>query len=338
MSTLSSFSRPVIWGTGSWGTALATLTSRATSQTITLVGRDQKIAQEINEQHGNQQFLPEIDLATNIKATTSLDPIYDADLVLFVVPTSAMRSCVESLKEKPLKPGAVLISCAKGIERASGKRMSEIIAETFPDHPVAVLSGPNHAEEIARNLPAAATIASECLETRKRLQEFLSTDRFRLYTSPDVAGVELGGALKNIFAIAAGVAHGLNLGDNAVAALTTRSLREMIRVGTLLGGEAETFTGLSGLGDLMTTCFSPHSRNFRVGQALARGSSLEEAVEELGMVAEGVPNTRSIYEVTDAKGLHCPIIDVVYDMLYRGTPPLQGLERLYQLEPKPELA
>ncbi|MDG1671208.1 MAG: NAD(P)-dependent glycerol-3-phosphate dehydrogenase, partial [Akkermansiaceae bacterium] len=223
------------------------------------------------------------------------------------------------------------------IERETGKRMSEIISDSFSENPVAVFSGPNHAEEIARGLPAAATIGCSNIAIGEALQHTFSNERFRCYTNEDVAGIELGGALKNIFAIAAGVAAGLKLGDNAISALVTRALAEMIRLGTQLGGNPDTFPGLSGLGDLMTTCFSPHSRNQRIGVALGTGQKLQDAVEQLGMVAEGVPNTRSIYEAARRVDARTPIIDVVYAMLYEDVPPAEALDRLFRQSPRNEV-
>jgi len=215
--------------------------------------------------------------------------------------------------------------------------MSQVIGDYFPENPIAVLSGPNHAEEIAEGLPAAATIGCSDEEVGIALQDIFATDRFRSYTNHDIAGIELGGAIKNVFAIAAGVTMGLNLGDNAISALVTRALAEMTRLGTDLGGQTETFAGLSGLGDLIATCFSVHSRNHKVGLALGLGKTLEEAVSELGMVAEGVPNTRSIYEAARRAGTRTPILDVVYAVLYEHVPPAEALDRLFRQTPRKEV-
>ncbi len=329
------FKNPVVIGSGSWGTALAIFLARKCPQ-VHLVGRDEAAADAINATHRNERYLPKAELPTNLLATTDMDVVKSADLVLLVVPTSATRATAEALAALGVPESAVFLSCSKGIERESGKRMSQIIEDSFPQNPIAVLSGPNHAEEIALGLPAAATIGCSGIEVGEALQEIFSNERFRSYTNQDIAGIELGGAIKNVFAIAAGVAAGLKLGDNARSALVPRALAEMTRLGSDLGGNPETFAGLSGLGDLIATCFSEHSRNHKVGLALGRGKKLKEAVEELGMVAEGVPNTRSVYEAARRVGARTPIIDVVYAMLYQDVPPAEGLERLFRRSPRRE--
>lgn len=330
------FQHPVVIGSGSWGTALALFLARKCPQ-VHLIGRDEEAARQINTTRKNARYLPHVDLPENLIASTDLSLTANADLILFVVPTSAMRATSEKIASFQIDPEAVLMTCSKGIELETGKRMSQIIADSFPDNPISVLSGPNHAEEIALGLPAAATIGCSDLSVGESLQEIFSTERFRSYTNQDVAGIELGGAIKNVFAIAAGVATGLKLGDNAISALVTRALAEMTRLGTTLGGETETFAGLSGLGDLIATCFSEHSRNHKVGLALGKGKTLKEAVEDLGMVAEGVPNTRSIYEAARRVDARTPILDVVYAVLYQDVPPAVALDRLFSRSPRHEV-
>ena len=332
----STFENPLVVGCGSWGTALALLLTGKCPQ-VHLLGRNQNTIDEINSSRENKHYLPGITLPSNLVPTTDPGIANNADLVLFVIPTSETRTAAENLTKQSISKTAVLLSCSKGIERETGKRMSEIISDSFSENPVAVFSGPNHAEEIARGLPAAATIGCSNIAIGEALQHTFSNERFRCYTNEDVAGIELGGALKNIFAIAAGVAAGLKLGDNAISALVTRALAEMIRLGTQLGGNPDTFPGLSGLGDLMTTCFSPHSRNQRIGMALGKGQKLQDAVEKLGMVAEGVPNTRSIYEAARRVDARTPIIDVVYAMLYEDVPPAEALDRLFRQSPRNEV-
>ena len=330
------FHHPVVMGSGSWGTALAVFLAHKCPQ-VHLVGRNQELADTINWKHCNSRYLPKSTLPQNLLATTDTSIVSQADLLLFVVPTSATRETAEKLAALHVPSDAVLVSCSKGIELATGKRMSEIIGDSFPKNPIAVLSGPNHAEEIAEGLPAAATIGCSDTNIGQALQDIFSTDRFRSYTNQDVAGIELGGAIKNVFAIAAGVTMGLKLGDNAISALVTRSLAEMTRLGSALGGQAETFAGLSGLGDLIATCFSVHSRNHKVGLALGHGKSLEEAVNELGMVAEGVPNTRSIYQAARRVDVRTPILDSVYAVLYENVPPAEALDRLFRQPPRQEV-
>lgn len=330
------FEHPIVIGCGSWGTALALFLARKCPQ-VHLIGRDQNAIDQINSARRNSRYLPDVELPDNLIASTDLALASRADLILFVVPTSATRATAEKTALQKVSPSTVLTSCSKGIELETGKRMSQIIGDSFPDNPISVLSGPNHAEEIALGLPAAATIGCADLSVGESLQEVFSTERFRSYTNQDVAGIELGGAIKNVFAIAAGVATGLKLGDNAISALVTRSLAEMTRLGSILGGQTETFAGLSGLGDLIATCFSVHSRNHKVGLALGHGKKLQEAVEELGMVAEGVPNTRSIYEAARRVDARTPILDVVYAMLYQDVPPAEALDRLFSRSPRHEV-
>jgi glycerol-3-phosphate dehydrogenase (NAD(P)+) len=233
---------------------------------------------------------------------------------------------------------AVLLSCTKGIEHGTGMRMSQILDEILPDHTAAVLSGPNLAVEVARELPMATVIGCEETECASELQTFLGSSRFRIYSSGEVTGIELGGALKNVFALPAGVSDGFGLGDNSKAALVTRSLAELLRLGTAMGGRASTFQGLSGAGDLIATCFSKHSRNRSVGERLGRGESLEQITSSMRMVAEGIPTAKSAYQCARQLDVETPIIDQVYAVVYEGKPPLQGLQELLQRDQKAERA
>ena len=329
------FSSAAILGTGSFGTALARLLAPKLDR-VEMIGRDEAVAASINSTRHNSRYLAGIDLPENIRATTELGVAADHPLVLFCVPTAATRETADVLAGHGLPRETVILSCAKGIERNTGERMSEILREKLPENAVAVLSGPNHAEEIAACLATCAVIGTEDEVLARRLQELFTTPHFRSYTSDELAGIELGGAIKNVYAIAAGIAAGLGLGDNAIAALVTRALAEMTRLGVRLGGRVETVAGLSGVGDLIATCFSEHSRNHRVGLALGAGKSLEEATSSLGMVAEGVPNTLSIHEVAQKVGVRTPIIDAVHAILYRGMPAARALHELLNRDPRPE--
>ncbi len=330
-----SLKKAAVIGSGSWGTALAIVLSQHFGQ-VTIIGRSETKANEINTKHTNTHYLPKVKLPHNIVASTKLEDTKDAEIILFVVPTSATRNTAERLAQIDLPTHIPLISCAKGIEKETGARMSDIIYSLLPDHPIAVLSGPNHAEEVAIGLATCSVVGSIDKALAERLQSYFTTPHFRTYTSLDVAGMELGGALKNVFAIAAGIAAGMGLGDNAIAALVTRGLSEMTRLGIALGGQPETFSGLSGIGDLMTTCYSQHSRNNRVGKALGQGLTLEQACDQLGMVAEGVPNTLSIYQAARKTGLDTPIIDAVYQVLYEDKSAQLALRELLERDPKPE--
>lgn len=332
MKTINS---AAILGAGSLGTALAKLLSPKL-ESVLLISIEERCVEGINRDHRNPKYLSDIQLGTNVKASTEHSDVLPQPLVIFAVPTSAIRSEANKLKALGLPEETPLLSCAKGIERNTGERMSQILRDVFPNNPIGILTGPNHAEEIAKDLVTCAVVASEDSTLAMALQELFTLPHFRVYTTDDVAGIELGGAVKNVYAIAAGMAHGLGLGDNAVAALVTRALAEMIRLGVALGGNMETFIGLSGVGDLIVTCFSEHSRNHRVGLALGKGQTLEEAVESLGMVAEGVPNTLSIHEAARSANVRTPILDSVYSVLYQGQPAAIAMRELLERDPRPE--
>lgn len=330
--------KTAILGSGSWGTALAALLA-ARGGEVLLWGREQEVVDSINDRRLNPGYLGDVDLPTGIQATTKLDRVSEADLVIFVVPSGAVDNlCSRLVDSGVVRPDAVLLSCAKGIELGSGRRMSEIIAARFPRNRVAVLSGPNHAEEVVRRQATAATIGCSDHATARMLQEIFTLPWFRTYTTPDVAGMEWAGASKNIYAIAAGIAQGLRLGDNAKAALVTRGLAEMARLGQNRGGRAETFYGLAGVGDLVATCFSEHSRNHRFGLAIGEGRSVEETITSLKMVAEGYPNTRNIHEICRKEGIDAPIAAQVHAVLYRSKPPHDALQELFNRDPKSESA
>jgi len=321
-----------IIGAGSWGTALSALLGES-GVPVALWGHD---ARRIEEMKSSRVALPPgVRLCEAVTPTASLRDLLDAKLILFVTPSSAAREVAGALSALNPPKTAIFLSCIKGIEQGSGLRMSEILSEFFPN-PVAVLSGPNLAAEVARKMPTAAVLAARDRSVAEHLQTSCSSKYFRIYTSDDVAGVELGGALKNIFAISAGVSDGLGLGDNSKAALLTRGLAELIRLGVALGGRRETFQGLSGIGDLMVTCFSRHSRNRGVGERLGRGEPIAEIVESMKMVAEGVPTTRSAYECARKLNIGTPIIDQVYAVLYEDKSPRAAMMELLSRDPRPE--
>jgi glycerol-3-phosphate dehydrogenase (NAD(P)+) len=322
-------------GAGSWGTALALLLERNGGQ-VTLWGHDAAALGRLEEQRENRAYLPGVPLPKNIHLTASLEALAESDLLLLVTPSSAMREIAARLSTIALRKNAVLLSCTKGVERGSGLRMSQILEETLPGHPLAVLSGPSHAEEVARNAPTAVVLGCAQPELLGPLQGVFCNSSFRAYTSGDVTGIELGGALKNVFALAAGVSDGLSLGDNTKAALVTRSLAELSRLGRAMGGKPETFQGLSGIGDLMVTCFSKHSRNRSVGERLGRGEALGQIVSSMSMVAEGVPTTYSAYECARQSGVDTPIIDQVRLILDGALSPADAMSALLARDPKPE--
>jgi glycerol-3-phosphate dehydrogenase (NAD(P)+) len=324
-------------GAGGWGTALAAIWSRR-HRSISLIGKDSGRIQTLRQSGENKTYLPGVRIPREISLTSDLQACAEADLLVFSTPSTALREIIGRMKAVPIKRDATLLSCIKGIEHGTGKRMSEILSENFPDHAIAVLSGPNLAAEVARELPTATVLACESLEIGTQLQQYLSTPRFRIYTGEELVGVELGGALKNVFAIAAGAGDGLGLGDNSKAALVTRALAEMVRLGTSMGGELRTFYGLSGAGDLIATCFSRKSRNRQAGEYLGQGRSLQEIITSMNTVAEGIPTAHSAYECARKIGVDTPIIDQVYFLLYQQKPAAQAMEELMQREQRAEKA
>jgi glycerol-3-phosphate dehydrogenase (NAD(P)+) len=330
-----SFRNVGIIGAGSWGTALASVLE-ANHLPLLIWGHDADHIAKVTATRENLPYLPGYRLPDAFRFTTSLDDLAACDLVLLVTPSKAVREVSARLSTVALSPDTVLLSCTKGVERGSGLRMSEIIAEFFPRNPVAVLSGPSHAEEVVQKMPTAIVLGSARDDVRTRLQQAFATAFFRPYTSDDVAGIELGGALKNIFALAAGVSDGLGLGDNSKAALITRALAELIRLGVALGGKRETFQGLSGIGDLMVTCFSRHSRNRAVGERLGKGERLADIIASMNMVAEGVPTTYSAYECARRLGIDTPIIDQMRTLLDGTLSPREVALNLITREHKAE--
>ena len=327
--------RTAILGTGGWGTALAALWASSGNEII-LWGHTPERVETIARTRQNPEYLPGTELPANVRLTSRLEDCAAAELIVFVTPSVALREVALLLSEGWKNPSAILMSCTKGIEHGTGMRMSEILAEKFPANPVAVLSGPNLAVEIARGLPSATVLGCRDESIAETLQATLGSSRFRVYTSHEITGIELGGALKNIFAIPAGVSDGFGFGDNSKAALVTRSLAELLRLGVAMGGDARTFHGLSGVGDLIATCFSRHSRNRQLGEQLGKGKSLEEITRGTRTVAEGIPTSRSAFECARRLGVETPIIDQVYAVLYEGKSPAQALQELLGRDQKSE--
>ncbi|WP_029190313.1 NAD(P)H-dependent glycerol-3-phosphate dehydrogenase [Verrucomicrobium spinosum] len=329
--------RAIVMGAGSWGTALAAMLAQRGLR-VQFWGRDEALMQEIASTRSNERYLPGLIIEGELEATHELNRLQPADLVLFVTPSKAMRTVAGALRDASVLGGdEVLVSCTKGIELATGRRMSQLLEEYFPQHHLAALSGPNHAEEVSRKMPSAAVVACADAVSGVALQSCFTLPWFRCYTSEDVPGVEWAGALKNAYAIAAGIAQGLNLGDNAIAALVTRGLAEMVRLGVASGGQVETFYGLSGVGDLVATCYSEHSRNHRVGKLLGQGMPLAEIVSSTRMVAEGVPNTESLWHAARAAEVRTPLLDEVYAVLYQNKSPKLALRELLGRDPRPEV-
>ena len=298
-----------ILGAGAWGTALACVARRA-GRDVTLWAHEPDVVAAINSGGVNSVFLPDIDLEPGIRASSNIADAVDADAVLIVCPAQFLRPVTDGLA-KEWNGGVPAILCAKGIEHGSLKLMNEVVAETLPGVPVAVLSGPTFAAEVARGLPAAVTLATTGPGSQETLTTALATPEFRLYRSDDVIGAEVGGVVKNVLAIACGISEGRGLGDNARAALITRGLAEIVRLGRAKGGKAETFMGLSGLGDLTLTCNAMQSRNFSLGVELGEGKSLTDILNARRSVAEGVHSAAAVTELAARLDVDMPICRAV---------------------------
>jgi glycerol-3-phosphate dehydrogenase (NAD(P)+) len=300
-----------VLGAGSWGTTLANLLALK-GHNVTIWAREAEVVAGINSSGLNEVFLPGVRLCPDLKAVAGLkEAVAEAEMVLSVVPSHGVRAVFETIKESMPK-GAMLVSASKGIEQGSLLTPSAIIKDVLSkDRSVTVLSGPSFAKEVSKGLPAAVSAANAETNSARLVQEVFSTPAFRVYTSADVLGVELGGALKNVIAIASGISDGLELGFNARAALITRGLAEISRLGEALGARARTFAGLSGLGDLVLTCTGPLSRNYSVGLELGRGKSIDEIVSSMEMVAEGVKTSKAVITLARQKGVDMPIAEAV---------------------------
>lgn len=322
-------------GSGAWGTTLALLGLRA-GQATSLYVRDRASASRMSATRTNDGHLPGVPLPVELEISADLQVVCrDAAVVLVVVPSHAMRENSRSLAT--VLEAGVVVSAAKGLEPGSLKRMSEVVAEELPAAAVCALSGPNLAREIAVGKPATTVIASKDLGVAEGVQDLLMSDRFRCYTNEDVVGVEMGGALKNIIAIGAGMADGMGVGDNAKAAFLTRGIAEIARLGVAAGANPLTFSGLTGLGDLVATCASPLSRNHFVGAELAKGRPLDEILGEMNQVAEGVGTTAAARELAHRLGVEMPITEQMYGVLFEGKPAQAAIAALMRREAKHEL-
>ncbi|HEV8125095.1 MAG TPA: NAD(P)H-dependent glycerol-3-phosphate dehydrogenase [Gemmatimonadales bacterium] len=325
-----------VLGAGSWGTTLADLLARK-GETVRLWAYEPDVVESVNREHRNPVFLPQAELTSTLRAFGDpLDAVQGADIVLSVIPSHAVRSIVARLP-KALGPGALVVSATKGIEPDSLKLMSEVLEETLEAPRVAVLSGPSFAEEVWANQPTAVVAAARDPATAARVQQIFATPRFRVYSNQDMVGVELGGALKNVIAIAAGILEGLGLGNNPRAALITRGLAEMTRLGTAMGADPLTFAGLAGMGDLILTTCGALSRNRALGMALAQGQTLQDYTAAHRSVAEGANTARAAVKLGERHGVELPITEQVWAMLYEGKPPKQAVADLMERTLKPEL-
>ena len=322
-------------GTGGWGTALAVLL-HGNGHTVRLWGRLAEEVDPILAARENKLFLPGVKISPEIEVTLdTAAALKNAELAVLAVPSHGMRPICKQLRSF-FPPAITIVHVAKGIENESGARMSEIIAAELGRDDCVVLSGPSHAEEVGRGVPTAVVVAATQPANAARAQQAFMNERFRIYSHDDVAGVELGGALKNVIAIAAGVCDGIGFGDNTKAALCTRGLAEMARLGVALGARQETFFGLSGLGDLVVTAFSKHSRNRAFGERLGRGETADQILASTKSVAEGVKTARSIQQLAKRTGVETPIATEVAAILYNGKSPREAVRDLMNREAKPE--
>lgn len=322
-----------IIGSGSWGIALAIcLANNGNNVKVWSFCEEER---DLINNEKKCKFLPEAQIPENIECTTSFEEaIKGADFILHVTPSKFTRETFN--KYKQYVGHIPVIICSKGFEKDTLQTLDEVIKDELPDAKVGVLTGPSHAEEVALGVPTVLVVASEHEEIFEMIQDAFMSNKMRIYTSKDVKGLELGGALKNIIAFCAGVAAGIGLGDNSFAALVTRGLGEISRLGVALGGKQETFYGLSGLGDLIVTCLSEHSRNRKAGKLIGQGKTLKEAKKEVGMVIESIDNIDVAYELGKRNNIYMPIIETVYNVIYNGLEPEKAVEELMTKSKKSE--
>ena len=331
--------RIAVLGAGSWGTTLAILLAN-NSHEVSLWSYDDKCAQIIRTTRENPSFLPHVHIPEIIEATSDLNAaVTDSEMIVAAVPSQYLRGVMTQLKHLPFDRIAV-VNVAKGIENGTIMTMSELLHDSLPNllrNRIVTLSGPSHAEEVSQKIPTAVVAASTAVEMSKTVQSIFMTPYFRVYASTDLRGVELGGALKNVIAIAAGVIDGAKLGDNTKAAVMTRGIAEITRLGVAMGAQVQTFSGLSGIGDLMVTCMSRHSRNRHVGVEIGKGRKLSDILSEMEMVAEGVATTQSAFDLANRVGVEVPIIAEVHKILFEGKDPLKACYDLMTRDPKGEV-
>ena len=308
--------RVAVLGGGSFGTTVASLASR--NAPTVLWARRADLIDEVNREHRNERYLPGYALPDTLRATASLEEaVRDADVVIMGVPSHGFRAVLEEVRDC-IRPWVPLVSLAKGLEQDTHLRMTEVIQETLPEHRAGVLTGPNLAKEIMAGFAAASVIAIDDAMVATQLQGVFHSGVFRTYTNDDVIGCELGGALKNVIAIASGMGDGLGVGDNTRSAVITRGLAEVTRLGMAMGGREQTFAGLAGMGDLIATCVSPQSRNRRVGEELGKGRKLQDIIDEMNQVAEGVKTSKVVMELAEKYGVDMPIAREVYGVVHEG--------------------
>lgn len=313
-------------GSGSWGTAVAVMLAKK-GHDIVLWSYLAEESTALREKRENVPFLPGIAIPDNVAFTARFEDCTDVDLIITAVPSHAMRTTAKGLA-KVVKSGQRILNISKGLEEETFCTMSQILGQELPDCEIAVMSGPSHAEEVSLGMPTTNVIATASEETANWIQDVVMGSNFRIYTNPDIMGVELGGSLKNVIALCAGISDGMGFGDNTKAALMTRGIVEISRLGVAMGAKAETFNGLSGIGDLIVTCTSMHSRNRRAGILIGQGKSMEDAQKEVKMVVEGIKTCRAAYELSKKLGVEMPIVEQTYRVLFEGVSPEEAGQTL----------
>lgn len=329
-------SKVTFLGGGSFGTALGILLANKGNE-VNIYDRDKNVVEDININRKNDKYIKDLTIPKSVTAYNDIDKaLEDANFIVLAIPSHIIRTMAKTIKDK-ISDDAIIISIAKGIEENTNLRLSEVIKEELPNNKIVILSGPSHAEEVAFDIPTTVVVSSEDMEASKKVQDLFINKNFRVYTNDDLIGVEIGGAVKNIIALAAGVCDGIGYGDNTKAALMTRGMAEIVRIGMKLGGKAETFLGLTGIGDLIVTCTSLHSRNRRAGYLIGKGKSTEEALNEVGMVVEGVKACRAFYTLKEELNIEMPITDVLYKILFENKNPKEAVVDLMEREKKDEI-
>lgn len=322
-------------GAGSFGTSLAILLANKGID-VSMWAREKKIVDEINNSRTNDKYLKDLKIPKQITAFTDIDEALEGSkFVVLSVPSHVIRTVARSLKDK-ISKDVVVINIAKGIEAGTNLTLSQVINQELPENPVVVLSGPSHAEEVAKSIPTTLVTSSRNMEDAKLVQDLFMDKNFRIYTNEDIIGVEIGGAVKNIIALASGICDGMGYGDNTKAALMTRGMYEITKVGIALGGKAETFYGLTGMGDLIVTCTSMHSRNRRCGILIGEGKTLEEAIDEIGMVVEGVKACKAFHELQKTVDVSMPITEILYEILFGDVKVEDAVVHLMERDKKSE--
>lgn len=329
-------SKVAFLGGGSFGTALGILLADKGLE-VSIYDRNKSVVDDINLNKKNDKYIKDLVIPKNVTAFNDLDEaLKDIKFLVLAVPSHVVRAASRSIKGK-ISSDVIIVSIAKGIEEGTNLRLSEVIEEELPNNKVVILSGPSHAEEVAFDIPTTVVVSSKDKEAANIVQDLFMTNNFRVYINEDLVGVEIGGAVKNIIALAAGVCDGIGYGDNTKAALMTRGMAEIVRVGMKLGGKPETFLGLTGMGDLIVTCTSLHSRNRRAGYLIGSGKSAEEATKEVGMVVEGIKACRAFYELKEKLQVEMPITDILYRVLFENKDPKDAVVFLMGREKKSEI-